>query len=118
MVSSTPPIRPIQLSTLKALDPLDQKPQRGEDDNHQADIENILHGSSWRSGGVTAPDVTSMDLSEPRRSGHGPRPCGTHARRRGFLTNLMQRSSVARPLLRSVYGWRRSQLPATPGGAV
>ncbi|HYV76549.1 MAG TPA: hypothetical protein VE979_00325 [Streptosporangiaceae bacterium] len=46
MVSSTPPIRPIQLLTLKALDPLDQKPQRGEDDNHQADEEKILHGSS------------------------------------------------------------------------
>jgi hypothetical protein len=46
MVSRTPPIRPSQLLTLKALDPLDQKPERGEDDNRQADEEKILHGSS------------------------------------------------------------------------
>jgi hypothetical protein len=46
MVSSTPPIKPSQLSTLKALDPLDQKPERGEDDNRQTDVEKILHGSS------------------------------------------------------------------------
>jgi hypothetical protein len=46
MVSRTPPIRPSQLLTLKALDPLDQKPERGEDDNGQADVEKILHGSS------------------------------------------------------------------------
>ena len=46
MVSRTPPIKPSQLLTLKALDPLDQKPERGEDNNHQADIEKILHGSS------------------------------------------------------------------------
>ena len=46
MVSSTPPIRPIQLLTLKALDPLDQKPERGEDDNRQANVEKVLHGSS------------------------------------------------------------------------
>ena len=46
MVSRTPPIKPSQLLTLKALDPLDQKPECGEDDNHQADIEKILHGSS------------------------------------------------------------------------
>jgi hypothetical protein len=37
---------PIQFSTLKALDPLDQKPERGEDDNRQADKEKVLHGSS------------------------------------------------------------------------
>ena len=68
MVSSTPPIRPSQLLTLKALDPLDQKPERGEDDNHQADIENILHGSSSGFGGVIAPDgnsTTSSKLAEP-----------------------------------------------------
>jgi len=46
MVSSTPPIRPSQLLTLKALDPLDQKPERGEDDNCQANVEKVLHGSS------------------------------------------------------------------------
>jgi hypothetical protein len=46
MVNSTPPIRPSQLLTLKALDPLDQKPERGEDDNRQANVEKVLHGSS------------------------------------------------------------------------
>jgi hypothetical protein len=46
MVSSTPPIRPSQLLTLKALDPLDQKPERGENDNYQANVEKVLHGSS------------------------------------------------------------------------
>ena len=46
MVSKMPPIRPSQLLALKALDPLDQKPERGKDDDHKADIEKILHGSS------------------------------------------------------------------------
>jgi hypothetical protein len=46
MVSSTPPIRPSQLLTLKALNPLDQKPERGKDNDRQADVEKILHGSS------------------------------------------------------------------------
>ena len=59
MVSRTPPIRPSQLLTLKALDPLGQKPERREDDNRQADVEKILHGSSWGFGGMIAPDGNS-----------------------------------------------------------
>ena len=67
MVSSTPPIRPIQLLTLKALDPLDQKPERGEDDNRQANVEKVLHGSSKVSGAWSHPDATrwiSVNLAE------------------------------------------------------
>src|SRR5690242_1608114 len=41
-----PPIRPIQFSALKALDPLHQQPQRREDDDDQADIDHVGHGSS------------------------------------------------------------------------
>ena len=45
MVSATPPIRPIQFSTLKPLDPLEQQPQRAEGDNRQGDKEQVLHGT-------------------------------------------------------------------------
>src|SRR5215471_11758733 len=50
-----PPIRPIQFSALKALDPLHQQPQRGEDDDDQADIEHVGHGpsSDCRNPGAT-----------------------------------------------------------------
>jgi len=63
MVSSTPPIRPSQLLTLKTLNSLDQKPQRGEDDDRQADVEKVLHGSSWEFGGHGR---TPMALDDPK----------------------------------------------------
>jgi hypothetical protein len=34
-----PPIRPIQFSALKALDPLQDEKEHGEDDERQADVE-------------------------------------------------------------------------------
>jgi hypothetical protein len=36
---------PIQFSALKALDPLDQKPERGENHDGQTDIQKVLHGA-------------------------------------------------------------------------
>ncbi len=44
-VSRTPPIRPIQFSTLKTFDPLDEEEERGEDNDRYADIEKIEHGA-------------------------------------------------------------------------
>jgi len=49
-VSRMPPIRPIQFSALKPLDPLHQEPQRGENNDRQADVEKVEHGSSLCSG--------------------------------------------------------------------
>jgi hypothetical protein len=46
MVSRTAAIRPIQFSALKVLDPLDEKEERGEDDDRQADAEQVRHGGS------------------------------------------------------------------------
>ena len=42
-VSRTPPMSPIQFSALKALDPLDEKPERGENHDGQTDIEEVPH---------------------------------------------------------------------------
>jgi hypothetical protein len=39
----TPPMSPIQLSTLKVLDPLDHKPEHAEGDDRQSDEEQVLH---------------------------------------------------------------------------
>ncbi len=44
-VSRTPPMSPIQFSTLKALNPFDQKPERGENHDGQSDIEEVPHGA-------------------------------------------------------------------------
>jgi hypothetical protein len=46
MVSSTPKIKPIQFSALKALDPLDDEDEHGEDDDRQADVQQVVHGDS------------------------------------------------------------------------
>jgi len=43
-VSRDAPIRPIQSSTLKAFDPLDEGEERGEDNDRYADIEKSEHG--------------------------------------------------------------------------
>src|SRR5690348_11116822 len=51
-----PAIRPSQFSALKALDPLHQQPQRGEDDYGQADVEQVRHGPS---SDCAAPGSTS-----------------------------------------------------------
>jgi hypothetical protein len=71
MVSRTPPIRPSQLLTLKALDPLDQQPESGEDDDGQADVDEVEHGSSLGFGGLGAPrwhSMTSVNSPEPDMS--------------------------------------------------
>jgi hypothetical protein len=36
---------PIQFSALKALNPLEQEPERGENHDGQTDIEKVLHGA-------------------------------------------------------------------------
>jgi len=41
-----PPIRPIQFSALKALNPLHDEDEHGEDDDRQADVKKVLHGDS------------------------------------------------------------------------
>jgi hypothetical protein len=45
-----PPIRPIQFSALKGLNPLQDEVQKGEDDDRQADVEPVSevprHGDS------------------------------------------------------------------------
>jgi hypothetical protein len=46
MVSRMPPIRPIQFSALKPLDPLEDEEEHGEDDERQADVEQVPHGDS------------------------------------------------------------------------
>jgi hypothetical protein len=46
MVSRTPTIRPSQLSTLKALNSLDEEDERGENDDRQTDIKEIQHRNS------------------------------------------------------------------------
>ena len=51
MVSTMPPIRPIQFSALKALDPLDEQEERGEHDDRQPDVYEVEHGALL---GVTA----------------------------------------------------------------
>jgi hypothetical protein len=40
-----PTIRPSQFSALKALDPLDEEVENGEDQDGQADICKVLHGA-------------------------------------------------------------------------
>jgi hypothetical protein len=46
MVSSTPPISPIQFSALKGLDPLQDEEQHGEDDDRQAEEKQVPQGDS------------------------------------------------------------------------
>jgi hypothetical protein len=41
-----PPIRPIQFSALKALDPLQDEEEHGEDDDGQDDVKQVRHGDS------------------------------------------------------------------------
>jgi hypothetical protein len=41
-----PPIRPIQFSALKALDPLQDEEEHGEDDDRQRDVKHVRHGDS------------------------------------------------------------------------
>src|SRR6516225_10880067 len=77
-----PPIRPIQLSALKALDPLHQEPERGEDDDDQADIEHVGHGpsSDCRNPGAT-PGHPGDYAVLPGERATLKGPCGTHAGR-------------------------------------
>src|SRR5438094_10677021 len=88
MVSRTPPTRPSQLLTLKALDPLHQEPERGEDDDCQAYVDEVEHGALLAAGARAHPHGTRF--SEPPGSGLKPLPYGTHAEHRRFLTDLMR----------------------------
>ena len=66
-----PPIRPSQFSALKALDPLDQKPECGEDDDGQADVDEVEHEVLLGFGGLGAPRWHSMGLVNPVEPGTG-----------------------------------------------
>jgi hypothetical protein len=82
---------PIQFSTLKALNPLDQKPERGENHDGQADIQKVLHGALlgvalWWSGSRWALTLVSETPGNAGKSG----PNGTHARGLAFLTEPMR----------------------------
>ena len=90
MVSRTPPIRPSQLLTLKALDPLDQQPERGEDDDGQADEQKVEHGVLLGFGGLRRTPMALDDPSECPGTGNEPPLCGTHAGARRFLTRPMR----------------------------
>jgi hypothetical protein len=41
-----PPIKPIQFSALKALDPLQDEEEHGEYDDRQRDVKQVRHGDS------------------------------------------------------------------------
>src|SRR6266699_1124954 len=88
-----PPIRPIQFSTLKALDPLHQEPQRGEDDDDQADIKHVGHGpsSDCRNPGAT-PGIPGDSAVLPAQPTAVNLPCATHARQPRSLTEPMRRA--------------------------
>jgi hypothetical protein len=45
MVSTTPTMRPMMFSALKALDPLDEEEERGEHDDRQPDVDEVEHGA-------------------------------------------------------------------------
>src|SRR5262249_12362319 len=97
-VSRTPPIRPIQFSALKALDPLDEQPQHRKGDNGQADIEKVLHGSLL---GLPDPGRCALDSGVTMQSYLGgipvsSGPCGTHAGGRETLTEPMRPDVPAR----------------------
>src|SRR5215468_8330855 len=88
-----PAIRPIQLSALKALDPLDQQPQRGEDDNDQADVEHVGHGPSSDCHNPGAiPGISGDHAVLTGKWGASAGPCGTHARG----TRIPNRTHAAR----------------------
>ena len=45
MVSRMPTIRPIRFSALKALNPLQDEEEHGEDDDRQPYVQQVRHGS-------------------------------------------------------------------------
>src|SRR5215472_5962686 len=105
-----PAIRPIQLSALKTLDPLDQQPQRGEDDNDQADIEHVGHGPSSDCHNPGAiPGISGDHAVLTGKWGASAGPCGTHARG----TRIPNRTHAARRpgscYYRDMQMWRMSR---------
>ena len=48
MVRQIPTISPSQLLALKALNPLDEQEEHGENDDGQPDVREILHNLSFR----------------------------------------------------------------------
>src|SRR5215469_410342 len=87
MASRIPTIRPIQLSALKALDPLHQEDEQREDQNCQADVEQIGHRTLLRC-------FACPTIETPRRSGNRV-PHGTHAAAARFLTNPMRPAEIS-----------------------
>src|SRR5215510_5628390 len=88
-----PPIRPSQLLTLKPLDPLDQEPQRGENHDHQADIQHVKHGALLRVPGRDDFQRTRFAI-QARPGTDSSRLCTIYAPRRGVLTERMQAGSL------------------------
>src|ERR1700733_2262499 len=99
MVSTTPPIRPIQFSTLKALNSLDQQQQHAERHDRQGDEEQVLHGTLL---GIRA-EPFYWNAPKSRRAAPKRDPCGP-----GMIPN---RIHAGRP------SWAlRRRRPAPPQG--
>jgi hypothetical protein len=91
MVTKAPRMRPIRFSALKALDPLDEEEQRGEDHDRQPDVDEVEHEALLGFLEVivrlsAGADGLSQALGKREKSG----PSGTHAPPRGFLTEPMR----------------------------
>ena len=81
-------MRPIQFSTLKALNSLDEEPQRAENHDGQADIGKVEHGtapSKVQTGSLRPANAIKAPMGVPV-----PAPCATHAPGTGFLTKAMR----------------------------
>src|SRR5579875_534649 len=120
MVSRTPPIRPIQFSALKSLDPLQNEVEHAEHHDGQADIDHVGHGSPPRETSawppVCRPDTSEIPGKRPTRS----RPCAFHAAPWRPLTEPMRpgplstRHAGGKPGLNRQSVPRQAVRPRTP----
>src|SRR5215472_17197581 len=111
-----PPIRPIQFSALKALDPLHQQPQRGEDDDRQADIQQVGHGPSSDCHTPDATLLTRMTMqSYLGKMPFSMGPCGIYTGRPGSLTEPTRPDRPARAITK--YAHLAYDPAGHPGGA-
>src|SRR6266849_1107033 len=87
-----PPIRPIQFSALKTLNPLHDEVEHGKHHDRQADVRQVEHGALL---GLLR--LMSLVASEPRWAGERPGPCATHAGPRQSLTRSMRPRRAGTP---------------------
>src|SRR5215467_6431561 len=104
MVSRTPPISPIQFSTLKALDPLDQEPEHQEGADGHADEAEVptphkpSQGRCVRQVSVRSPrwareSVIPALVNAPGRA-RDTGACAPHAASQRSLTEPMRRHAA------------------------